>query len=56
MSYMENKDFIARLVIYGLPDMNARELKSLKKWIDAQIENIKKPKEYSKIFTAKLMK
>ena len=56
MKYMTNKDFIARLVIYGLPDMNARELNRLKKWLDAQIENIKKPKEYSKILTAKLMK
>ena len=57
-----SKDFIARLVIYGLPDMNAKELRRLRAWLKKQEELIESmlmhntEDEYSKRFIARLMK
>ena len=66
MSKDFNADFretvIARLVIYGLPDMNAGELRRLGVWLKRQQEHVesmashKTKDKYSKRFIARLMK
>ena len=50
------RDYIARLVIYDLPTMSAKDLIRLHRWLDDFAIDKIDPKEYSKLFTAKLMK
>lgn len=52
----KEKDYFARLVVRGLPSMTPNQLKMLKAWI-SQLRNIvKKPHQFSAVFTSKLMK
>lgn len=55
----KERDYIARLVVYGLQDMNQKEYKRLLNWLDKRYEEAQKPdylKNYSNRYTAKLMK
>lgn len=55
----KERDYIARLVIYGLDTMKTKEYKRLLSWLDARFEEAQKPdylKNYNKRYIAKLMK
>lgn len=55
----KERDYIARLVIYGLDTMKTKEYKRLLSWLDARFEEAQKPdylKKYSKRYVARLMK
>lgn len=50
-------DFKAKLIVYGLPEMNKREIKSLMSWISKTAKEISKhPEDYYKRAIFKLMK
>lgn len=56
---MKKRDYVARLTIYGLPEMNLAQYKSLVDWLYQQVNEFKKEKDhkiYAKNYTAKLMK
>lgn len=56
---MKKKNSIrARLTVYGLQEMDTRQLNFFRKWIMAIATEMKtaKPKDYSKIFRATLFK
>jgi len=52
------RDYHARLVVYGLPEMKSVTYRRLVDWLEKQVKYMKKAKkeDYSKVFTAKLMK
>lgn len=55
------RDFVARLVVYGLPTMMKRDGTKFVKWLrkladDLEDDIVKNDSEYSAVFTAKLMK
>lgn len=53
------KDYHAKLIIHGLPEMKAATKKQLIKWLEAKVKEFKSEKDY-KIFArnyrARLMK
>ena len=51
-------DFHAKLVIYGLPDMDAATLERLSAWMSVKAKDFKtiKGKNYHRVYIAKLMK
>lgn len=51
-------DYHAKLVIHGLPTMKSVTQSRLVQWLEKQVKDMKKAKvgEYSKLFTARLMK
>lgn len=53
------KDYIARLVIYGLDTMTKREYRRLLKWLEARFEEAKREdylQNHGKRYVARLMK
>jgi hypothetical protein len=57
------ENYVAKLVIRGLPRMNEIDMRDLIIWLDAQVKNLRdeysKPlpsKTYSGVFTARLMR
>lgn len=50
-------NYHARLVVRGLQEMSNKELRRLERWLLVQSKQLRtKSKEYSKLFTARLMK
>ena len=54
----QKRDYHAKLVIYDLPTMKSVTYRRLVDWLEAKVKEMKKAKvgEYSKLFTARLMK
>ena len=53
----QKRNYTARLVVYGLPDMSKKELSRLEGWLNKlKNELYEKPQLYGKNFTARLMK
>ena len=54
------KDYHAKLVIHGLPDMKSATYRRLVDWLQAQVKNLKAESKDSKVFaktyTARFMK
>ena len=50
------RNYMAKLTIYGLPDMNFKELERLFAWLDSFPEKGFEQKDYAKRFTRTLMK
>ena len=64
---MKKLDYHAKLIIYGIPEMPNKTLKRLATWLykladDIEMTQAKEsklrtyPKDYAKVFTARLMK
>ena len=54
---MKKLDYIAKLTIYGLPNMSKKELSRLENWLNEKKNEVYlAPQKYSKRFTARLMK
>ena len=55
---MKKVDYHAKLVIHGLPEMKSVTYRRLVDWLTKLAKDMKKAEkgEYSKLFTAKLMK
>jgi len=54
-----NKEYIARLVVYGLEDMSTKDYRRLLQWLEARFEEAQKPeyrKEYANRYVSKLIK
>lgn len=52
-------DYHAKLIIHGLPEMRATTKKRLIEWLEAQVKEFKKEKDYkifAKRYRARLMK
>lgn len=52
----KERDYIARLVVYGLPDMDKRECQRLFNWLKTLQKVAKKPGDFSGKFVARLIK
>jgi hypothetical protein len=57
----KQKDYYAKLIIYGLPTMKTKEKRRLLSWLEASFEEIQKmeitdQQGFSKVYTKKLMK
>lgn len=53
------KDYIARLVVYGLDKITTKDYRRLMNWLEAKFEESKKPeyrKEYANKYVSKLMR
>jgi len=50
------RDYTARLVVYGLPEIPKRSVKGIAAWLRSTASEIEKnPAAYSRVFTARLM-
>ncbi len=50
-------DFKAKIIVYGLPEMKKKDLKSMIKWMSRIVSQMEKdPSIYAKRYIAKLMK
>lgn len=59
MCMKKERDYIARLVVYGLQGMKNKDYKRLLTWLDKRYEEAQKPNyttDYSNKYVAKLMK
>lgn len=55
----QNKDYHAKLVIIGLPDMKSVTYRRLVQWLEKQVKEFKNADDkniYAKRYTARLMK
>ena len=55
---MNKLNYHAKLIVYGLTEMDKRTLKRLIEWLRAQADEFEmlKEKEYAKRFTTRIMK
>ena len=54
---MKSFDYHAKLLVYELPNLKKPTIKRLAKWLRDQAEQLENsPQEYSKKYTARLMK
>ncbi len=55
----KEKDYIAKLVVYGLENMGTKDYRRLLEWLEARYEEAQKNeyrKEYSNTYTSRLLK
>lgn len=54
---VKTRDFIAHLVVYGLPEMDKKELRRFVTWLRTTADTLEQDsKEYSPRFIGRLMK